>query len=128
MTRTLKYAAESSVTTTLVLVTEPEFRRAERVFSAVSDLQCRPVPSAEKELAAVIQETRVRHIVVGGVIYRDALYASLPRGAVLARFGVGFDGLDLVKATAAGLICTNTPDVLTQSTAELAILLLMASA
>jgi lactate dehydrogenase-like 2-hydroxyacid dehydrogenase len=128
MTRTLKYAAESSVTTPLVLVTEPEFRRAERVFSTVSDLHCRPVPSGEKELAAAIQETGVRHVVVGGVIYRDALYASLPKGGVLARFGVGFDGLDLVKATAAGLLCTNTPDVLTQSTAELAILLMMASA
>jgi phosphoglycerate dehydrogenase-like enzyme len=110
--------------TTPVLVTEPEFRRAEHIFESASGLTCTPVPAAEAELSAIVQRSGVRHVVIGGVFYRDALYASLPRGGVLARFGVGFDGLDLGKATAAGLLCTNTPDVLTQSVAELAILLL----
>jgi phosphoglycerate dehydrogenase-like enzyme len=47
---------------------------------------------------------------------------------VLARFGVGFDGLDLARATAAGLYCTNTPGVLDRSVAEHTLALALAAA
>ena len=124
----LKYAAGLTVSPTLVLVTEPEFRRAQTTFSSASSLSCTRVPAEEPALAAAIRKMGARHVIVGGSPYRDALYRSLPRGSVLARFGVGFDGIDLAKATAAGLLCTNTPDVLTQSVAELAMLLVASAA
>jgi phosphoglycerate dehydrogenase-like enzyme len=47
---------------------------------------------------------------------------------VLARFGVGHDGIDKRKATAAGILCTNTPGVLDQSVAEHTMLLIGAAA
>jgi phosphoglycerate dehydrogenase-like enzyme len=56
------------------------------------------------------------------------LYEALPRGGVIARFGVGHDGIDKAKATAAGLLCTNTPGVLNQSVAEHTMLLVGAAA
>jgi phosphoglycerate dehydrogenase-like enzyme len=60
-------------------------------------------------------------VVVGSGAYRDRLYTTLGRGGLVARFGVGYDNIDLARATAAGVLCTNTPDVLQQSVAELTI-------
>ena len=67
-------------------------------------------------------------MVVGSVKYESALYATLPRGGVIARFGVGHDGIDKRKATDAGLLCTNTPGVLDASVAEHTALLMLAVA
>ncbi len=113
----------------LVVVTEPEFRRAESTFRSTAHARCVSAPPGEDELAAAIRGEGAAHAIVGPRPYRgEAVYASLSRGAVLARFGVGFDGLDLAKATAAGVLCTNTPDVLTQSVAEHAMALVAAAA
>ena len=112
----------------LVLVTEPEFVRAEAFFTSYEPLECVPAPPADRELAAAVRARGARHAVVGPLQYPEAIYGALPRGAVLARFGVGYDGIDLARATAAGLLCTNTPDVLHQSVAELTMLLIAAAA
>jgi lactate dehydrogenase-like 2-hydroxyacid dehydrogenase len=47
---------------------------------------------------------------------------------IIANFGVGVDHIDLDAARHAGIIVTNTPDVLTEATAELAILLMLMAA
>ena len=47
---------------------------------------------------------------------------------LIANYGAGFDHIDLQAARAAGLAVTNTPDVLTEATAELAILLMLSVA
>lgn len=111
----------------VVVVTEPEFRRAEAVFAA-SSLQCVVAPAAEADLAKAARAAGARHAIVGPFVYRGELYAALPAGGVLARYGVGHDGIDKRLATAAGLLCTNTPDVLHQSVAELTMLLILAAA
>ncbi len=108
----------------LVLVTEHEYRRAEATFSAAPGLDCRCVPEAEADLVAAIAATGARHVIVSHVPYRQALYDALPRGGVLARFGVGHDNIDKARATAAGLLCTNTPGVLDQSVAEVTMMLI----
>lgn len=46
----------------------------------------------------------------------------------VANYGVGYDGIDLVSATELGIPVTNTPGVLTETTADLAWALLMATA
>lgn len=46
---------------------------------------------------------------------------------VVAQHAVGFDNLDLAAARARGVICTNTPGVLTDATADLAMALLLAA-
>lgn len=60
----------------------------------------------------------------------DALTAEVLGGAdirarVLANFGVGFNHIDLAAARARGLVVTNTPEVLTDCTADLAMTLLL---
>ncbi len=112
----------------LVLVTEREFRKAERTFRSASGLDCRPAPGSEAELAAAIAATGARHVIVGGHSYRGPLYAALAPGAVIARFGVGHDGIDKAQVSAYRLTCTNTPGVLDQSVAEHAMLLVLAAA
>ncbi len=112
----------------LVLVTEPEFRRAERVFSSASAVQCIVGPSDEEELARAIAASGAIHAVVGGRPYRGPLYSAIQPGRVIARFGVGHDGIDKKKATESGVLCTNTPSVLDQSVAELTFLLVAAAA
>ena len=46
---------------------------------------------------------------------------------VVANFGVGYDNIDLEAARARGVRVTNTPDVLTDATAELAVALMLAA-
>ena len=117
----------SSSSKLIVLVTEPEFRRAPEVFEAAA-LPCVAVPGDEPTLAHEVKTRDVRYVIVGSVKYTGALYDALPRGGVIARFGVGHDGIDKEKATAAGVLCTNTPSVLDESVAELAMLLILAAA
>lgn len=54
--------------------------------------------------------------------------AGLPSLRVVANYGVGYDNVDLAAAEARGIIVTNTPDVLTDATADLAMALLLAAA
>ena len=116
------------MSTPLVVVTEPEYRRAERVFSSTALATCIVAPAEEPELARAIRDAGARHAVVGGKPYRDALYEAVEPGKVIARFGVGHDGIDKQRATAAGVLCTNTPAVLDQSVAELTFVLIAAAA
>jgi len=47
------------------------------------------------------------------------------RARILANFGVGFNHIDVAAAKARGLVVTNTPDVLTDDTADDAIMLML---
>lgn len=113
-----------------MVVTSAEYAKAEHVFRAAEadGFQCVPAEADEGELAAAVSAHGAAGAVIGVLPYRDALYAALPRGAVLARFGVGHDGVDKARATAAGVLCTNTPGVLTDSVAEHTLGLILAAA
>jgi glyoxylate reductase len=58
----------------------------------------------------------------------EAELAGLPSLRVVANYGVGYDNIDLAAASARGIVVTNTPDVLTDATADLAMALLLAAA
>ena len=115
-------------TRTTLLVTDSEYGKAEAFFASVTAFQCVRAPADEQELAAAIRKSRTRYVIVGGRKYLGSLYDALPPGGVIARFGVGYDGIDLTRATEARLLCTNTPDVLNQSVAEHTMLLIAAAA
>ena len=51
-----------------------------------------------------------------------------PALKVIANFGVGFEHIDLEAATRRGIPVTNTPGVLTETTADLAFALILATA
>ena len=50
------------------------------------------------------------------------------RVRLVANYGVGYDRIDIESARRAGVVVTNTPGVLTEDTADLAIMLLLAAA
>ena len=57
------------------------------------------------------------------------LIAALPESVrILATFSVGYEHIDIPAAEARGLKVTNTPDVLTDATADIAMLCLLAAA
>ena len=109
-------------------MTEPEYRKAEACFVAAPGLACLRAPEAEADLASAVRELRALHVIVGRRTYSGALYEALQAGGVIARFGVGHDGIDKARATEAGLLCTNTPGVLNRSVAEHTMLLVAAAA
>src|SRR5438046_289590 len=53
---------------------------------------------------------------------------SAPKLKVVANFAVGFNNVDIEAATKAGVVVTNTPGVLTETTADFAWTLMMAAA
>jgi len=57
------------------------------------------------------------------------MIASLPDTIkIMATFSVGYDHIDIAAATARKLAVTNTPDVLTDATADIALLLILGAA
>jgi lactate dehydrogenase-like 2-hydroxyacid dehydrogenase len=57
-----------------------------------------------------------------------ALIASLPKLEIISCFGVGVDGIDLTAARERGIPVTNTPGVMVDECADLAIGMMLASA
>jgi lactate dehydrogenase-like 2-hydroxyacid dehydrogenase len=57
-----------------------------------------------------------------------ALLVACPQLKVVANMAVGFNNFDVPAMTAAGVQATNTPDVLTETTADFGFALLMATA
>jgi lactate dehydrogenase-like 2-hydroxyacid dehydrogenase len=55
----------------------------------------------------------------------DVLSVEPRRARILANFGVGFNHIDVAAAQARGIVVTNTPDVLTDDTADDAVMLML---
>lgn len=55
----------------------------------------------------------------------DRLIEALPNLEIISQFGVGFDNIDLVSASKHNVMVTNTPDVLTDDTADIAMILML---
>jgi lactate dehydrogenase-like 2-hydroxyacid dehydrogenase len=83
-----------------------------------------------EDIDALLREVGggVRGMAAGGAVQVDsALMDRLPNLEIIANFGVGYDGVDAAHAAKRGIIVTNTPDVLTDEVADLAVGLLIAT-
>lgn len=67
-------------------------------------------------------------LVVGDRVDEAVCAAAAPRCRVFANFGVGYNNIDVAAATAHGIWVCNTPDVVTDATADLAWTLLLGAA
>jgi lactate dehydrogenase-like 2-hydroxyacid dehydrogenase len=56
-----------------------------------------------------------------------ALMSRLPALEIVVNFGVGYDSVDVAEAHRRGVIVTNTPDVLTEDVADLAVGLMLST-
>ena len=83
-----------------------------------------------QDRAALIAEVggRIRALQTSAATGADAsLMDALPKLEIIAHFGVGVDSIDLGAAKQRGLIVTNTPDVLNECVADLAMGLTVAT-
>jgi D-3-phosphoglycerate dehydrogenase len=86
---------------------------------------------AAEDKAALLARGRdtIRAIATKGEIGADAaLMDALPKVEIIACYGVGYDLIDVEAAKARGIRVTNTPDVLTEEVADMAIGLMLAAA
>lgn len=60
----------------------------------------------------------------GPTVFEDA---ANPKCKVLANFGVGYNHIDIAGATGAGILVTNTPDAVTDATADIGVMLMLMS-
>ncbi len=85
------------------------------------------LPPSPEQLAALLRGcdgalTLLTDDITGDVLDRE------PQLKVVSNFAVGYDNVDVPAATARGVAVCNTPDVLTETTADFAWALLMAAA
>lgn len=77
------------------------------------------------ELEAAIADCDVFVPTITDPVDAALLARATPRLKLIANFGAGIDHIDLAAARAAGIIVTNTPGVLTEDTADMAMALIL---
>lgn len=98
---------------------------AER-YEIIVDPLDRPLPSAE--LARGMREFDAICTTITDRLDKEIIGQTERRAGLIANYGAGCEHIDLDAARAAKVVVTNTPDVLTQATAELSILLMLMTA
>jgi lactate dehydrogenase-like 2-hydroxyacid dehydrogenase len=81
-----------------------------------------------EELADSIRSSDALLPTVTDRISAEVLSAEPRRTRIVANFGVGYNNIDIDVAKANGIVVTNTPDVLTDCTADTAMTLLLSVA
>lgn len=83
----------------------------------------------ERDPEAVLQERKDDIVAIASVYFvpvSKSLIDALPNLKIISQFAVGYDNIDLIAAKERGIRVTNTPDVLTDDTADIALSLLLA--
>lgn len=100
--------------------------KLQTLFDATLNEDDRPL-SAE-ELKQALQQYDAVCPSVCDALPAEVINANNRRCRILANYGVGYNHIDIAAARQQGLTVTNTPGVLTESTADLAMTLLLMSA
>lgn len=110
----------------LITRTLPEEALVLAQARATVDLYRGPHPLPKAELISRLRDRAGLICLITETI--DAEVLSAPALKVVANVAVGYNNIDVAAATARGIVVTNTPDVLTETTADFAWALLMATA
>jgi lactate dehydrogenase-like 2-hydroxyacid dehydrogenase len=86
------------------------------------------IPMTADELKAALQNADALLPTVTDPITADILGIPNKRAKIIGNFGVGYNNIDIAAAIREGVVVTNTPHVLTDCTADIAMLLLLMSA
>jgi len=117
-------------------VSKPHILLARAVFPevvdklrAVAEVQTNPDDTVWTS-AELIERLRGKQGVftTGGDRIDAAVLRACPELRICANMAVGYNNFDIPAMTAAGVVATNAPDVLTETTADLGFALLMATA
>ncbi len=113
---------------TKVLIVDRIYKRSKNIFDKAADIEFVQVGKEEAQIASAIASQGAGAVVLATEKYTDSLYSAVPKDGLIARYGVGHDGIDKAKAAARGQFVTITPGVLDNSVAEHTIFLLGALA
>lgn len=83
----------------------------------------------ERDPESVLQARKADIVAIASVYFVPVsrqLMEALPNLEIISQFAVGYDNIDLAAARERGIRVTNTPDVLTDDTADVALGLLLA--
>jgi lactate dehydrogenase-like 2-hydroxyacid dehydrogenase len=110
-----------------VLVTRAWPKRVEQEMQQRYDvtLNATDVPMNVAQLQDALKNYDAVCPTVSDKISAEVLAATPMRAKILGNFGVGFNHIDLEAAKAAGLAVSNTPEVLTDCTADTAMTLML---
>ncbi|MFQ3667097.1 MAG: D-glycerate dehydrogenase [Sphingomonadaceae bacterium] len=103
---------------------EPIETRMAELFDVTLNLDDHPMTA--DELRAAVAEAEVLAPTVTDHVDAALIEAAGPQLRLIANFGAGVDHIDLAAARAKGITVTNTPGVLTEDTADLVMLLILA--
>jgi glyoxylate reductase len=107
------------------LLPDPVMAIVRERFQLVQEpLDTLPSPSALRE---GLGRSDAAIVTLGDCIDAETIHTAT-RLKILANYAVGYNNIDLMAARQRGLIVTNTPDVLTEATADLTWALLLATA
>ena len=112
-----------------VLATRPLFPAAQQILSAGCEMEywTRPERISKEELFRRIKDKEGLVCLLTEQV-NEALLQVAPRLRIVANVAVGFDNIDVPACTKRGVVATNTPGVLDETTADFAWTLLMAVA
>ena len=110
-----------------VLVTRKWPNSVEKKISEKFDatLNINDVPLTEKQLIDAMSSYDALLPTVTDKITNVILTVNNKRVKILGNFGVGFNNIDINSAKENGIVVTNTPEVLTDCTADIAMLLML---
>jgi glyoxylate reductase len=91
------------------------------------DLWTGELPPPREEILKRVQDVDGLLSLLTDKIDGEVMDAAGPQLKVISNLAVGFDNIDVVAATARGIPVGNTPDVLTDATAEFAFALMMSA-
>lgn len=95
-------------------------------YTLVSEPAENRIPTGEDQRSGFSQADAVICTLADPIT--DALFAAAPRLKIVANYAVGYNNIDVAAATRRGIVVTNTPDVLTDATADLTWALILAGA
>ncbi|MBK8958537.1 MAG: D-glycerate dehydrogenase [Proteobacteria bacterium] len=113
-----------------VIVTRRWPQAVEQILQRRFDVKLneRDVAMSFAELQQALREADALCPTVTDAITAELLDTAPRRTRLIANYGVGFNHIDIAAARAQGLTVTNTPDALTDCTADLAMTLLLMAA
>lgn len=83
------------------------------------------IPFSFKQLQQALMDADAVCPAVTDTISAEVLAVEPLKTRILANYGVGYNHIDIAAANSKGIIVTNTPDVLTDCTADIAIMILL---
>ncbi|PQM56437.1 MAG: D-glycerate dehydrogenase [Rhodobacteraceae bacterium] len=102
---------------------EPVETRLKELFDV--KLSCSHMPMSTKQILDIVKDFDVLVPTIGDRIDSHVIQNSGKRLSLIANYGAGFDHIDVRFANSKNITVTNTPNVLTEDTADMAMALIL---